>query len=159
MFKKSMLLGCIVVMATVCVMGSGVLMSLFHLDSQPKSRSSYAAYDLQTDPWLSPFNQGYKDACPGPVNAVQHPVDVALRVAGYPNEDGVTPDTVNAFYESASEVTVVISKDGLLDDSIRAKEVRVDLIHEDGGWKVEWAGARYRCWRCVYPGWITWPCP
>jgi hypothetical protein len=157
--KRSTLLGYIAVVATVFMMVVGVVTSLFRSDAQLRSRRSYAAYDFHVSPWLSPFDQEYKDACNDSAKAVQDAVEVALRVAGYPNEDGIQPDRVKAFYENASMVTVVIGNDRLMDDSIRAKEVRVDLIHVDGVWKVEWAGARYRCWRCFYQGWITWPCP
>lgn len=152
--KRSAILGCIAIVATVSMMVTGVLTSLFHSGSQLRSRRSYAAYDFHVDPC-----QERKDVCDDLANSVQDAVDMALRVAGYPNEDGVEPDRVKAFYESASMVTVVIGDDRLMDDSIRAKEVRVDLIHVDGVWKVEWAGARYRCRRCFYQGWITWPCP
>ncbi len=134
-------------------------MSLSHSGSRIRSRRSYAAYDFHVDPWLSPFEPEYENACNDSANPVRGAVDVALRVAGYPNEDGVEPDRVRAFYENTSMVTVVIGDDRLMDDSVRAKEVRVDLIHVDGVWKVEWAGARYRCWHCLYQGWITWPCP
>jgi hypothetical protein len=152
--KRNALFGCIAIVATFFVMAVGVLTSLFHSDSQLRSRRSYAAYDFHIDPCRE-----YEDACNDSANSVQDAVDVALRVAGYPSEDGIEPDRVKAFYENASMVTVVIGNDRLMNDSIRAKEVRVDLIRVDGVWKVEWAGARYRCWRCFYQGWITWPCP
>jgi len=152
--KKSALFGRIAVVAIVFMMVVGVLTPPFRSDSQLRSRRSYAAYDFHIDPC-----QEHEDVCDDLANSVQDAVDMALRVAGYPNEDGVEPDRVKAFYENTSMVTVVIGDDRLTDDSIRAREVRVDLIRVDGVWKVEWAGARYRCWRCFYQGWITWPCP
>ncbi len=88
-----------------------ILTSLFRSDSQLRSRRSYAVYYFHIDPWLSPFNQEYEDACNDSTNSVQDAVDVALRVAGYPNENGVETDRVKAFYEigeSMIEIGILI---------------------------------------------------
>ena len=112
---------------------------------QPLSKASYRPDDIENDLWNSWWLDEYDAARSSSASWVQDPIDLALRFAGYPNPDEVAPDRVNVFYENSSTVTVVICKDGLMDDSVRAKEHRIDLVRNGGLWEIEWSGARFRC--------------
>ena len=145
----------------VALMLITILLARTVSSTSPRSRTAYRPYDFAHDQWLSGFTKAYADARATQANWITAPRAVALRVAGYPNEDGVEPDTVTLFHDDLARVTVIIGKEGLHDDSVAAKEIRVDLIKEGQWWEVTWAGGRWRCGRDVLSGlwWTTSLCP
>jgi len=124
-------------------------------------RSQYQSYDLIHDPLLAAFRRDYADARASRAAWLADPVMVALRVAGYPNNDGTEPDSVTTFSNDFTTVTIVIRKEGLHDDSVAAEETRVDLVKRGMVWEVAWAGGRWRCGRevSIGYGWTTALCP
>ena len=76
--------------------------------------------------------------------ATQDPRATALRIAGYPNPDGVPPGDVRESCDSEQCVFTITSR-GLMDDSVSASQVRVEFEQTADGWVVQWAGARWRC--------------
>ena len=55
------------------------------------------------------------------------------------------------------QADVIIS--GLMDDSLMARHVRLDLRKEPEGWFITNALVRYRCYRSETPAWQTALCP
>ncbi len=76
---------------------------------------------------------------------INTPYQIGLRFAGYPNIDDVLPDKVTIFYVSRERQIIVVQHTGLHDDSVFAREIRVDMVLEGDSWKIEWAGGRWRC--------------
>ncbi len=87
------------------------------------------------------------------------PVDVGLHFAGYPNIDETQPDKVLIFYNSGSDVTLMVLSLNVADDSIADFEERVDLKLKNSQWSVDWAGYRQRCRRSTNKEWTTGLCP
>lgn len=110
-----------------------------------ESRESYRTFRLFEDPRFNYFLQEYEDARQNHASWIADPITVALRIAGYPNVDGTSPDEIHSYYENSTKVAVIIQDSHLMDDSVTAKEVRVDLKFNDGEWEIEWAGGRWRC--------------
>jgi hypothetical protein len=121
------------------------------------TRSHYRPYNFDQDPWLVGFRQRYQVAQAQNERWVLDPVAIALRVAGYPNSDGTNPSEIHISYRNPTQMTAVIRGVNLMDDSVSAKEVRVDLIYRSGRWEIEWAGGRWKCQRelIFVPGWQT----
>jgi hypothetical protein len=133
----------------------------------PLPRSSYAEYNLEEqlkrnelrdqdaiDFWTRMGEPNYLEE-----TQKSNPTDVGLNFAGYPNIDKVEPDKVTTFYHSDVDVTVTVLSLGLMDDSIRDQEIRVDLHLQGDKWTIEWAGYRQKCRRSLNSGWITNLCP
>jgi hypothetical protein len=76
------------------------------------------------------------------------------------------PEGVEGRQELTLEVTeagdgnnvVVLTIDGLLDDSIGAEQHRATLRFRDGGWRVTRIGQRWQCRRGFSIGWTTKTC-
>jgi hypothetical protein len=57
-------------------------------------------------------------------------------------------------------IQVMVTKDGLLDDSIAAEQWRVNMAMNGEGWVVKSAGKRWQCYRNGNPEqWTIKPCP
>jgi hypothetical protein len=156
--RKARLLGCVAVVVIALIAVAGPIL-LFAIRPDTRPRSGYRSYDSSTDRRLLSFDQEYEHARENADSWTENPIDVALRIAGYPNPDSIEPDRVCAFYRNPSSVTVIVTKAGLMDDSVEAEETRVDLVTSDGIWEIDWVGARYRCQRTLYRGWVTSLCP
>ena len=122
-------------------------------------REQYSPLDLDTTIWLSAFARDYRDALSAGAEWVQDPIDVGLRVAGFPNPDQLNPDAVLVFYTKANAATVIVFKDGLMDDSVAALEFRVDLVKDGRVWEIAWLGLRQQCYRTLEQDWTTAKCP
>ncbi len=122
-----------------------IVIFTFELRPQLKSRDKYRTFDFDNEPRFTSFNQEYNDPRLNDTNLVADPIALALRVAGYPNIDGINPDQVYIYYVSPTQLTVVIKSYGLMDDSLESKDTRVDLVKKDSEWEIEWAGGRWRC--------------
>ena len=146
----------VVVIAVTVIAGSA---TLFAIRPDARPRSAYRSDSSSTDQWLLDSGQESEHARGDADGRVGDAIDLALRVAGYPNPDALEADTVHAFYRDSSSVTVIVRKAGLYDDSVEARETRVDLVRGDGTWRIEWVGERYRCQRTGYRGWVTSLCP
>jgi hypothetical protein len=105
------------------------------------------------------FWEQYDSAVLGKEQWVIDPVAVALRFSGYPNIDRIKPDQIVVYTLSNENTVVVVTWKNLMDDSIRDQEHRMDLVMENGVWKIEWAGWRQRCYRSNFDGWVTDLCP
>ncbi|HNS37615.1 MAG TPA: hypothetical protein PK454_09700 [Anaerolineaceae bacterium] len=135
--------------------------------TEPMAREYYAPIDIENGPILHyrEFREVYAEAVQNNSPWLLNPVDVAFRFKGVLDETGnypdgyYSPDLVMAFTTADDHVTVVIISENAPDDSIKDQEVRVDLVSENGIWRVEWAGYRQRCYRNNYDGWITGRCP
>ncbi|MCP4599553.1 MAG: hypothetical protein GY847_03270 [Proteobacteria bacterium] len=128
---------------------------------KPLSREHYAYIDVEHDPLIPivGFREKYAEAVQDEEEWVKSPILVGLRFVGYPNVEGIEPDNVFFFCTNSYKATVVVVSEGLMDDSIKDQEKRIDLVKEGGIWKIEWAGYRQRCYRSLYGGWITGLCP
>ncbi|NIQ80319.1 MAG: hypothetical protein GTN93_19960 [Anaerolineae bacterium] len=111
----------------------------------PDSRSDYRAYDLDS-PRFDWFHREYDAALEADYSWIHKPEAVGLRLAGYPNPDGVRPDIVRVYWPRPDKAIVVVIATGLMDDSVEAMKVRVDLVQRGHLWEVEWAGGQWRCW-------------
>jgi hypothetical protein len=121
------------------------------------NRSHYRPFDFDQDLWVVDFRQRYQIAQEQNENWVEDPIAIALRVAGYPNFDNTNPNEIHISYRNSTQMTAVIRSIKLMDDSVSAKEIRVDLIYQSGRWEIEWAGGRWKCQRELisFPGWQT----
>jgi hypothetical protein len=121
-----------------CCAAAGVLL----LDQPlPWPRKLYNAFAPSE---LAQFQQRLDLAQSSGADWANDPQVIGLWVAGYPNSDGTTPDRVYTF-TSADRATIVVSTLGCMDNSIRDKEARVDLVQVGTAWQIEWAGSRWRC--------------
>jgi hypothetical protein len=123
-----------------------VIITIVMLDwysRQPKSRTHYQQLDLNNKS----------------LNFSETPEVLALSVAGYPNVDKTDPDDVKVISDDDAQLTYIITDNNLLDDSLLAEEVRVDLLLVDGNWTLDWAGDRRRCRRGLTLGWTKNRCP
>lgn len=123
------------------------------------SRNHYTLVSHQGT-WSS-FCKAYEQALQDNEEWVSDPVKIALRLAGYPNDDHLSPDNVSTYYSNKSSkiVSVIVLSTNLMDDSIKDKEYRVDLLEENNSWRIQWAGYRQRCWRGFLGGWTRGFCP
>lgn len=126
-------------------------------ETSPRDRIAYRSLGFTHDQPKVDFTKAGDSAA----TRITDPLAMALRVAGYPNEDGVEPDRVSIFHDGLARITIIIEKEGLHDDSIAAEETRVDLIKQGQLWEVAWAGGRWRCRRDLMRGswWTTSLCP
>lgn len=127
----------------------------------PLGQSHYKPADLgneQLIPIIS-FWEQYHSAVQAGENWIADPIEIALRYAGFPNPDNINPDTVFAYYVKANKAVVIITKANLMDDSVSAKEYRIDLVKLENIWKIEWAGYRQKCGRGLSLGWVKGLCP
>lgn len=112
-------------------------------------KSEYRPYNFETDPWLASFNKTYATAKQRQESWLAEAPTVALRLSGFPNSGECKPTEVHTTEHSASSVTVVIhsgpATEPCMDDSVRASQIRVDLVKKNQIWAIEWAGGRYRC--------------
>ena len=153
MFTKNRIFAGIVLMVLLAV--AAFALSSNEGGVQPRTRDAYKQLDLSRDQSLASSDPTYHEAVSYLDSWIDDPIRVALQTANYPNADNSVPDQLFLFRTGASSVTVVIVKDKLLDDSIRAKEIRVDLVKQNGTWQIEWVGGRWQCQRGFEFGWTT----
>lgn len=113
-------------------------------------RKDYRPYNFETDPWLGSFNKNYAAAQQRQEPWLADAPTVALKLSGFPSSGECKPSKVKTTEHSDSRVTVVIKsssakREPCMDDSVRASEIRVDLVKENQTWAIEWAGGRYQC--------------
>lgn len=113
----------------------------------PAGRSDYRTSQPGEMPGYAQFVEDYETARSERAEWLRDPVEVALRAAGYAtgSPDGLLPDQVTLYQTAPEQVSVVLLLEGAEDDSVRDVENRIDLAAEEGLWRVEWAGARWRC--------------
>ncbi|GEM_PF-5831930 len=109
------------------------------------SRDSFRPYDFNRDPWLTSFKNKYQKALARKEPWVADPIAIALRVAGFPNSDGTTPNEIYAYYQTQTKMTAIVRSFGLEDDSVSAEEIKVDLVYRSQRWEIDWAGGRWKC--------------
>jgi hypothetical protein len=90
-----------------------------------------------------------------------YPTEIALRFSGFPNPDNFTPSLVTTVYKRGDPevASVIVLFTNFLDDSVRDKEIRVDLVKESEQWEIQWSGFRLRCYRNNSEEWVNTPCP
>ena len=111
----------------------------------PDDRGAYRQSQPEETPGFAEFLEAYETARAEQADWVRDPVAVALRLTGYPNSDEESPDQVTLYQTGPERLTVVLLLESARDDSVRDIEDRIDLIREGDVWRVEWAGARWRC--------------
>ncbi|HEY1015632.1 MAG TPA: hypothetical protein VGE07_23180 [Herpetosiphonaceae bacterium] len=121
----------------------------------PPARSAYRAETAAPDPDRTEFLASYARAEQAGELWTRDPIAVGLRSAGYPNPDNLDPDQVRAWYPTPGQATIVVLAEGLGDDSVAARERRIDLEREGGGWRIIWSGSRFRCVRDLTLGWTA----
>jgi hypothetical protein len=134
----------------------------YAISSEPLlTKDEYRDIDIENlDTFYIPeFWDQYSQAVAEKEFWVTDPVTVALRFSGYPNIDGIKPAQIVVYSFTEDNIMVVVTWKNLMDDSIRDKEHRIDLVSENGIWTIEWAGWRQRCYRSSFDGWVTDPCP
>jgi len=109
----------------------------------PAERSDYRTALAGETPGFAEFLEAYEAAQTEPADWLRDPVEVALRAAGY--APSYEPDQVTLYQTAPGQASVVLLLEGAEDDSVRDIEHRVDLTAVDNLWRVEWAGARWRC--------------
>jgi hypothetical protein len=123
------------------------------------SRDAYAPYDLDSGSWKHLFDDEYRKALKEESVWVKDAEAVALRVSGYPREEGATPESVRSSIVTSEVGVYFVTSRDLLDDSIQKKEVRIELTRSGYIWSVAWAGVRQQCRRSLFPLWTTNACP
>ena len=136
-----------------------VIVAISLVTKQTKMRSSYSSLDMDSARWQEEFASPYENAVLDHSVWVREPISVALKAAGYPNIDGLTPESIGFYNINLSEVIVVVRTGRLMDDSIKERELLIDLYQDGDIWRVIWAGQRQRCYRSLSPFWTTKPCP
>lgn len=145
--------------SSIILLSLGLVLIVYLLvNSLSNQRSSYYTYDFANTSHLQSFNQEFAAARQTQEAWISDPVAIALRVAGYPNLDRIEPDEVKVSKDENNMVSVVIKKFNLMDDSVRHKEVRVDLVSNQNTWEIEWAGAKWKCARDFSFGWTSRRC-
>ena len=133
-----------------CFLGAFILCSVFPIAPRPSpselpdERTDYMPYDPNSVRFAR-FNGQYSAARNAHEPWTEDPREVGLRFAGYPNVDGTSPDIVRVFHPEPGKTIVVVIDMGLMDDSVEAQKIRVDLVREVDVWRVEWAGGQWRC--------------
>lgn len=129
--------------------------------TDPLGREFYAYVDIETNPRIpiQEFRKAYAEAVKKDEGWIKDPITLALRYAGYPNLDGLSPNQVFIYYVNDVQVIVIVRAFGHMDDSIRDTDERIELVKENGIWIIEWAGYRQRCYRSSFDGWTTGLCP
>ncbi len=83
------------------------------------------------------------------------PTALATALLEQPAEEECLQWKQSKISREADGVTAVVyTIMGLCDDSLGGIEHRYDLIFEDSGYKIDWAGERYYCRRTDPSGWI-----
>lgn len=129
------LAGCAVLTAIIMV-----LIGLFNLLRPVRSR--YHAIGADTDR----LTEEYRNAVQAGAPWVDDAEAVALSVAGYPNEYGLGPDRVKVQATSDGRLVYTMLDTWLGDDSISAREYRVELAYDGDLWTIVWAGWRQKCY-------------
>ena len=146
-------IGCLVFLG----LALGVIVGISLLEFLKPPREKYHTIDFENDSsWRANFFAEYKKAISQRDDWVKDAETLALRIAGYPNEDNIPPANVDV--ETTKDGTVIVtvlSKWGG-DDSVARQETRVELIKDGEVWKIIWAGWRQQCARDSFgPFWTT----
>ena len=54
---------------------------------------------------------------------------------------------IKVVFANPTKVTVIDTAMGMFNDSQRGSQERIDMVRVEEGWKVEWMGRRWKCWR------------
>jgi hypothetical protein len=71
-------------------------------------RSAYLAEDLTSAEWQKRFDIHYQSALAADEEWIADPELVALRAAGYPNDDNIPPESVTTFSTEPEKLIFVI---------------------------------------------------
>ena len=109
-----------------------------------ESLSSLTEWPVADGQILSPGD--YKEASALAAGGAA-PLDIALRIVG-PFE-GVTQHIVQSNHggEAAVRSTVIVIRDGLLDDSVRGERWDISLERSAVGWSIKQVKRTWTCWR------------
>ena len=89
-------------------------------------------------------------------------IEIALNIIGLPHPEDAFPTSIYAVTTKFDNIMIVtIQQTNIADDSVEARETRLDLIKVDRLWQLYWGGYRLRCYRPYGQphDWIKQPCP
>lgn len=114
-------------------------------------REKYSPINFEDNSrWVASFLADYKKAIVQGDDWVKHAETVALRVAGYPNEDKIRPEKIYTETTKDGVAVVTILSQEAMDDSISREETRVELLTNGSTWKISWAGNKRQCRRDLF---------
>lgn len=106
--------------------------------SVPPDRTAYRASE--------PNSEGEFLRCEGSQSLdLSDPTLLGLCVAGFPNLDGAQPGEVRTYRIDDQNMVVVVTQDGMADDSLAAQETRIDILKQGDTWTILWVGQRWKC--------------
>ena len=146
--------GCLIILVIIGLLFIGL--SIYRAVRPP--RENYGEIDFDNDKWIQRFVSEYEEAKVNGDEWINNPEEVALRVAGYPNPDNISPQEVEIDEISNDQIVITVLSKKLWDDSISRQEYRVELRMVNGNWLIEWAGLRQMCSRGSLGGWTKSPC-
>lgn len=129
------------------------------LGSQPRvvDRDEYIPFDS----WNG-FCDRYQNAIMNKEDWTNAPIEIALNIIGLPHPEDAFPSSIDAVTTKFDNIMIVtIQQTNIADDSVEARETRLDLIKVDRLWQLYWGGYRLRCYRPHDQphDWIKQPCP
>ena len=116
-------------------------------------RLAYQHLDLDRTEWLEwlgrrgVFIRELRDAQARKEPWTNDPKQIVARLAGHREWKPWKHATISVVKNGANRVKVVMTTTHDDDDSSFATEYRVDFLESGEGWKIEWAGARWQCFR------------
>lgn len=74
------------------------------------------------------------------------PNQAAVKLFGYQGEEkGRRREEIAVTYSRPDTAIILLTKEGLADDSLFAIKTRVEMRRAKNGWQVIWAGEQYKC--------------
>ena len=139
------------------VLGLSIIVGVISVIFFKSPREKYHTIDFEDDSsWRHEFFTEYNNAVTENDDWVKNAEIVALRVAGYPNDDNVSPEKIDVKMDNDGITVVTVLSPRLMGDSILRQETRVELIRDGDIWKIIWAGWRQQCARgSLSFGWTT----
>jgi len=107
------------------------------------------------------FCSRYQNAIINKEYWVSAPIEIALNIINLPHPEDAFPTSIYAVTTKFDNIMIVmIQQTQIADDSVEARETRLDLIKIDGLWQLYWGGYRLRCYRPYDQphDWIKQPC-
>ena len=143
------------------ILGLSIIVGVRLIEFFKPPREKYHAIDFENDSsWGAIFFTDYKKAIAQNDGWVKDAETIALRVAGYPNDDNIPPEKVDVEIDKDGKMIVTVLSRRLMDDSVLRQETRVELIKNGDIWKIIWAGWRQQCARgSLGFGWTKSFCP
>ena len=73
------------------------------------------------------------------------PKQLVLQYFGIPDKQDSQKQEITAICTDAKQIIVLLTKTGLLDDSVAGIRYYVELVPVEQGWRISWAGRQQKC--------------